>query len=200
VKSSATLAIVLTFITVGPLGRAQTSLSGAEAVREVDWSAISVGSPIPDLMPIGDADDPLEAGFAPQWLERVGFVQGFVSPSRQFALHIVSLTRSPDDRWSLNMRRSLSTLVRSSVPNAMNVRVFCNAIGCLCYVEREEPYVLGSIVYGKLWGKSGRELHLSRSDLVDAWTHVHGPGRPWELTIIRSPNVPSSSSPTQSRP
>ncbi len=182
-----TLALALSFFGTGSLGLAQTPLSGVEAAREVDWSTIDVSSPIPDPMPSADSDDPLEAGFAPQWIER-----RVSSPSRQFALHIVSVARSPEDQWALDMRKSLRELVGSSVPKAMNVRVFCNANGCLCYVERDEPgYVLDSIIYTKLLSESGRELHIAPADLVDAWVHVHRPGRPWELTIIRNPNVQS---------
>ena len=49
---------------------AQMSLSGAEAVQRIDWTALSIGSPIPDLMPAAESEDPTEAGFAGQWVER----------------------------------------------------------------------------------------------------------------------------------
>jgi hypothetical protein len=184
VRAPSTFALALGFCAACSSGAAQSPLSGAEAVRQIDWNSVSLYSLIPELMPTGNSDDPVEAGFAPQWIEHA--LNPSLFATVRFALKIVSTPRTPSDQWSYNMRNELRTLVRTKVQNAKNVRVFCNAIGCLCYAERDEPnYVTDPIVYRELLGTTGRELHLKRDDLVDALWHVHGPGIPWELTIIR---------------
>lgn len=164
---------------------AQLPMSGAEAVREIDWSAIGPGSQIPKQMPASQSDDPVEVGFARQWLERV-----LIYPeSPKLALEIVSIHRTPDDLWASRMEKELRAIVRDKAPAAKNTRVFCNSIGCLCY-EEESATDLSErwIVYGELLGESGRRLGLGRSDL-DAVAGVMRPGMiqsgRWELTIVR---------------
>jgi len=155
-------------------------MTGAEAVRQINWDAINSGSPIPEQMPMGPSDEPLEAGFARQWIERVEHPN---YPSWTWALEIVSLRRGPDDRWAKRMEQELRDIVRTHLPTGKNARVFCNAAGCLCYVERENE--VRSVVYRELLlGQRGKTLGLKESD-VDAIFHIYTPR--WELTIVRHP-------------
>lgn len=168
-------------------GESQT-ISGAEAVREIDWNSLGPSSPIPEQMPTTPSDDPVEAGFARQWVERVEAPGDF--PSKKLALAIVSAHRAPNDLWASGMEKELRDIIRTKVPTAKNARVFCNSVGCLCYVERDESSLRQPIVYLALLGDRGRKWGLDRTDL-DAIEHMQRPDIPWELTIVRHRNSDS---------
>jgi hypothetical protein len=68
---------------------ADTAPTGSEAVRTIDWSSIKSGSPIPSQMPDAESDDPLDAGFAPEWLKRT-FLYADTSSQLKLALEIVA--------------------------------------------------------------------------------------------------------------
>ena len=179
--------VPLVMLLAASFSLAQSATPGAEAVRQIDWSTLGPGSPIPEQMPAMQSDDPLEVGFARQWIEHV------VSPAclgcdwRKLALDIASNRRNPDDQWASQLETELRAIVRDKVQTGRNPRVFCNSFGCLCYVERDERYAGDPIVYLALVGKKGRELGLARSDL-DATVHPRRPGIPWELTVVKRPN------------
>jgi hypothetical protein len=78
-----------------PSDSAPVPLSGADAVRAIDWSSVYIGSAIPESMPTADADDTVDAGFAREWLERA-LVPGRPSLS-SLALDIVSRSSSQLD-------------------------------------------------------------------------------------------------------
>jgi hypothetical protein len=158
------------------------TISGAQVVREIDWNSLGPGSPIPEQMPATDSDDPVEAGFARQWVERVEAPGDF--PWKKLALEVVSKHRTPNDLWASGMVKELRDIIRTKVPTAKNARVFCNSVGCLCYVERDEPFLRQSIVYLALLGDRGRKWGLERTDL-DAIENIRRPDIPWELTIVR---------------
>lgn len=101
-------------------------------------------------------------------------------------MEIISKHRRPEDHWAKAMDQELRQIVSRKIRNPVNTRVFRNSLGCLCYVERDEEYVLDSIVYGELWGEKGRTLGIRRTDL-GFYTHIHAPGIPWELTIVKRP-------------
>jgi hypothetical protein len=130
-------------------------LSGAEAVREIDWTSVTSLSPIPNLMPSRSSDDPVEAGFAPQWAERA-LADSFAVPSTfrlqrtvppvlamPLALKIMSQNGNPQDHWAYAVERHLRKVIRSTIEpeHATISRVFCNALGCLCYLERDHNEV-----------------------------------------------------------
>ena len=127
-RAVVTLRTVPVFLLLGVVassGIAQAPRSGAEAVRIIDWNALGPGSPIPGVMPIADSDDPLEAGFARQWLERA------LDPGRPplggLALEIVSKRRTPGDPWAYGMSKELWAIVRSKGHGPTISRVFCNS-------------------------------------------------------------------------
>ena len=134
-------------------------LSGAEAVREIDWTTVGPMSPIPTLMPSRSSNDPLEAGFAPQWAERA-LAESAAVPSTArlqrteppvlampLALKIMSQNRNPQDHWAYAVEQHLREVIRSTIEpeHATTARVFCNALGCLCYLERDHSEV-GAII------------------------------------------------------
>jgi hypothetical protein len=165
---------------------AQSATPGSEAVRQIDWNTLGPGSPIPEQMPASQSDDPVEAGFARQWIERVEAPGDF--PWKKLALEIASAHRPPNDLWASGMEKELRDIIRTKVPTGKNARVFCNSVGCLCYVERDEPFVLQSIVYRALLGDRGRKWGLDRTHL-DAIEHVRRPDIPWELTVVKRPSL-----------
>jgi hypothetical protein len=182
------------------LSSAQPAMTGAEAVREIDWNALGPGSPIPEQMPAAESDDPLEAGFARQWVDRVVTPQyPNTDPWKDLALAIVSKHRDPDDQWASRAEKELWEIIQDNIPRGRNPRVFCNSFGCLCYVEREER-VHYSIVYLELVRNRGRSLGLSRNDISAIIGYLRplaaqgardGLASQWELTIVKRP-VPDS--------
>ncbi len=178
---------------------AQPVLSGEDAARIIDWTSVQVGAPIPDLMPAAQSDDPLETGFAPQWIEHAvfPFPSSASAWGRKLALEIVARRRSPDDYWAATMEEELREIVRTKLPASRNARVFCNSAGCLCYVERDEPFVARSIVYLELLGETGRKYGVDKYNL-GVLVHVgRSPGIPWELTLVRHPSADTPVNPSQ---
>jgi len=188
VKAAATSIVVLPILVLGlavSSSTAQTSLSGAEAVRQIDWTAVGPGSRIPDLMPNAESVDPLEVGFARQWLERVIPSAGRTDPWRTLALQVVSRHRSSNDRWADDMEKELRQLVHASGGAARTSRVFCNSVGCLCYVERNESSPESAFVLRGLRGETGRKFSLSAGDSGAEVGLIQG--SQWELTVVRRP-------------
>jgi hypothetical protein len=120
-------------------------MSGAEAVKAIDWNSVGYGSPIPHLMPATESDDPVEAGFAIQWIDRV--LSRY--PFSRLAAEIVSIHRDPDDAWAISVekewRKNIREADESEAPTIS--RVFCNAVGCLCYMERDGVTPNGSFSF-----------------------------------------------------
>jgi hypothetical protein len=185
------VALLVCLLAVYSASKAQPAMSGAEAVRMIDWLAVGAGAPIPYLMPAAASDDPLEAGFARQWLERAVVPANTVSA--KLALDIVSERRTPDDHWAYAMEKELREIIRSKLQKSKNSRVFCNAVGCLCYVERDESFLRNPVVYRELLGERGHKFGLAQSDL-DATVHPVRPGIPWELTFVKRPRGPEPTS------
>jgi hypothetical protein len=146
-------------------------------------------------MPIADSDDPLEAGFARQWLERA------LDPGRPplggLALEIVSKRRTPGDPWAYGMSKELWAIVRSKGHGPTISRVFCNSIGCLCYVEGDVSFG-NPVVAQDLLGEAGQKFGLKRSDVDVAWSSRYLEP-PWELTVVRRPSTHAPITPSQAR-
>jgi len=167
---------------------AEPAMTGAEAVREIDWNALTAGSPIPGQMPAAQSDDPVEAGFARQWIEHV------VAPSdspyfdSKLALEIVSKHRATDDQWANGMEKELREIIHTNVPRPINVRVFCNSVGCLCYVERDVPFWDKPIVRLGLLHEGKDKFGIRTGDIY-VLIHAVKPGIPWELTLVSRPST-----------
>ena len=129
---------------------------GVQAVATIDWNKVGPGSPIPHLMPAVDADTAIEAGFAPQWLERALWpdrahgVQLVASTTYKVprdeevsilaadrALQITKLQRLPEDTWVHEVSRKLRETARIHADAYVQryTRVFCSSGGCICYWE-----------------------------------------------------------------
>jgi len=159
---------------------AQPALNGRDAARSIDWNAVGIGAPIPDVMPAADSDDPVEAGFAPEWIDRA------VVPSLQadqkgqeLVREIVSSPRKETDHLAYEVDAKLREIIRTSLPAGKHARVFCNALGCLCYVERNGPFSQTSIVYHEL-----AKAPMTQVEFVRWVLHPVDP-EPWELTILQ---------------
>jgi hypothetical protein len=88
------------------------------------------------------------------------------------------------------MDNALREIVHDKVPSPMNLRVFCNSIGCLCYVEPGPEPSTKAIVYGELLGETGQKLGITKGEL-DAIVFPGGPSpaaTAWELTVVRRPS------------
>jgi hypothetical protein len=48
----------------------QRLVNGVAAAKAIDWDTVHILSPIPRLMPAREAEDAVDAGFAPEWFER----------------------------------------------------------------------------------------------------------------------------------
>lgn len=175
---------------------AQRPMSGAEVVRTIDWAAVMSGSPIPALMPNSQSDDPVEAGFARQWIQRV--LLPAESPSRKLALAIVSRRRASNDLWAQAMEKELRAIVHEKFDLQPTIsRVFCNSFGCLCYVERDGAPLDKQSVLRELLGERGQKFGLQKSDVDVVWTDAgHGDPFVWELTLVKRPTAAVLPKPT----
>jgi hypothetical protein len=165
---------------------AEISMSGSEAIRAIDWNSVKAASPIPALMPTIDSDDPLEAGFAPQWIKRsLGPMEAAkkISAART-ALTIISKKRMADDTWANGVDYELRKLIRTKIASEQPTvsRVFCSASGCLCYWERENkimgdsyPTMMGELRNGDGWAK---EFGIEARDISYVGTST------WTLFLI----------------
>jgi hypothetical protein len=182
-KRGVEAAFILFAVALAGAGSSQEARTDSP-LQEIDWTSITAFSPIPDALPTFDSDDPLQAGFSPQWIER-SLMPGNPD-SAKFAQRIISQRRAPADVWARNMQNALWTLVHTKVSAGKHARVFCNAIGCLCYVELDVPTdgQDNGIVFELLLGADGRTLKVPRSNLGEI---IHYGPDGWELTIIRGP-------------
>lgn len=178
---------------------AKRFVDGVAAVQAIDWEKVGSFSPIPRLMPARRAADAVDAGFAPEWIERsIGNwwqaesqrYQGkyAYAPVQPMALQIMSQSKSPDDAWANGMESDLTSFIaRKSPANAqLLTRVFCNAEGCLCYLEDENDQVLGR--------PTDNVLASLRDDPM--WTQTYGikpltfyrtGTKTWDLILIARP-------------
>jgi hypothetical protein len=166
---------------------AQAPPSGVAAVHGIAWESLTSGSPIPHSMPASQSNDPLEAGFARQWVQHA--LVPAESPERILALAIVSKRRASEDLWAQSMEKELRTIVHEKFDLRPTIsRVFCNSVGCLCYLERDGAPMDEQSVLRELLGERGRKFGLQRSD-VDVVRTDAGHGNPfvWELTLVRRP-------------
>jgi hypothetical protein len=184
-----TMLAVLLLEVVASSGTAQAPVSGAEAMRMIDWNSVKPGSPIPRSMPTAPSDDPVEAGFAAQWVERA------LPPpfSRQaFALAIIAKKRVAGDTWAYGVERQLRELINEQIADrAVVSRVFCNSVGCLCYLERDSDKIpdpndtiLDSLKSG--WPAFG----IKPKDVNSTVSFSQAGGLPvsWSLIFIQRPS------------
>jgi hypothetical protein len=199
-RRSTVPAFLICFLAAAAIGRTQSF----ETARGIDWDAVKTGDPIPASMPTSSSDDPLEAGFARQWIEhsmptadlpRCSSTGRDSTPEavclRSLALVIMSRHRSPDDQWAYAMESELRALIKEKFGGREPPisRVFCNAVGCLCYVQRGadgQPLAQMAIVH-ELLGTTGQELGLKASDLNATAQLYHGEN--WELTVVKRPSA-----------
>jgi hypothetical protein len=167
---------------------AQPATPGAQAVPQIDWQSVTLGSPIPRPMPVAASDDPSEAGFARQWIERA-----LPPPARNLASAIVARHRTPEDTWGYDSERELRQFIQTKVATVTPTisRVFCNSVGCLVYLERRGAFLDYRIVYNSLLGEMGHKLALRPQDGIEDARGEPPPGSDdssrwsWELTLVR---------------
>ena len=171
-------------------GSTAAPLTGAEAERSIAWSTVRKGDPIPTLMPTSTSANSLDAGFAPEWVERSvrPFADG--EESARSMLSIMSTQRAPDDAWADSVEHYLRAFIRSQVDvQAPTVsRVFCNAVGCLCYVERTGSALTLLMIYGALTSPAASEFGTKQMGITTL-RHGRRLGTSWELTIVMRPKA-----------
>jgi hypothetical protein len=189
----AVIALLVCAIADSPAMIAQSVMSGKEA-NAIDWETVKPFSPIPGAMPADSSDDPLQAGFAVEWIERSLGSQkdsGSIPPGLKLTLAIASQRRTPDDRWAYEMEQKLRDIIRTKFQSRRTpiARVFCNAVGCLCYLQGED--VAQFDISEELIGQTGHQFGIHRSDLNTVGI-IRTPGpqdKKWWLTIVKRPNA-----------
>jgi hypothetical protein len=165
--------VVMVFV-VGCVGATPAPSDLDNSILEIDWNNVRPGDPIPAQIRAEPSDDPVKAGFPRQWIEHC--IYPWEHGWGRIALQIVSQTRSPDDSSAADMERQLRAIVQESLSPDDTYRVFCNAVGCLSYVQR--PRQIGLL-------KSPVEKALATDHSLDVGTYVHpGSPVPWEFTIV----------------
>jgi hypothetical protein len=170
------------------------------SAHNIDWAAVGPGDPIPASMPTASSDDPLEAGFSPAWARRALKGrdalaaspplqrQGVRVPAEAMALAIISRRRAAEDQWAHQVERRLREVIRGGVKEPTVARVFCNAVGCLCYMERGEPEASGAAsaaVLDALTSSTGwaKELGVDPA-MVYVLPAGTAPGPVWQLVFV----------------
>jgi hypothetical protein len=185
------------------VSEASSPLNGAAAAAAINWDEVRPGSIIPHLMPAGDSDDPLEAGFAPQWIEHALHMyaltlgqQSRTVPAWVLAQEIVAQHREPTDRWAYEVDRKIrDTISTDGGSHSLAVwRVFCASHGCLCYLEYPlSPSVsigsVSSILLHQLRAEDGwgRQLGIKPLDVYYNAVGTHNGYGAWELIYVVRP-------------
>jgi len=189
-RPSAILTVITTLLawtlSVTASGQPSPARSGAAAVRSIAWNSVGPGAPIPAAIPVADSDDPVESGFAPDWIRRA-LAYPFSPPSqREFALAVVAKHRAADDRWAHEFEEELREIIGEGLRMPTVWRVFCNSVGCLCYVQAGNP-LDNPLLYTALHGQSVQQrFGITLAD-VDVLRSFKDPNAPWELTFVRRP-------------
>jgi len=184
-----------------PAGVAE-QLTGAQVVHTTDWESVQSGSPIPEQMPTAQSDDPLEAGFARQWITR----SLSAWPQRQirdWALAVVSKRRVADDIWAYQLEHQLREFIRMERDidpgHPFVSRVFCNSVGCLCYVESHTSFAdKTASLYGALQGDVGKKFAISSEDIsriAMAGPEIGHSPLEWTLVVIKRNQKPRTTNP-----
>jgi hypothetical protein len=92
------------------------------------------------------------------------------------ALRIASEPRSSDNVAAAEMERQLRAIVQKTISPGDTYRVFCNALGCLTYVERPHDF-------GLLKSPVEKALANDRSLAVGAYARPGLPV-PWDFTVV----------------
>jgi hypothetical protein len=175
--------IVLTCLAAWAI--ADVASSEPDAVPDIDWNNLHTGAPIPPQIQAEPSEDPLKAGFPRRWIECCIYNMNFAWG--RIALRIASEARGADDHAAAASEQKLRAVVQKTLSPGDSYRVFCNAIGCLVYVER--PHEVGYV-------KSPVQKALA-SDPSLAIESYRGSGpSPWEFVVI----VRKSSSPDKDNP
>jgi hypothetical protein len=184
---AAAIAAPLAFAAVPPTA---APLTGAEAEHSIDWNRVGKGDAIPASMPTSRSADALDAGFAPEWVERSvrPFPGGEVAAP--LILAIMSERRVPDDAWADEVEHYLREFIRTQVAvQAPTIfRVFCNSVGCLCYLERARSPLTHLMIYKALRSQAASGFGTKEMSM----TILDQPPRPstsWELTIVTRPRA-----------
>jgi hypothetical protein len=119
-----------------------TAPATASESASVDWAMIGHAAPIPHQLPVvADAESALQAGFAPQWIERsvTEWPPSIQDPDlpAKLILRIAKGVRRPDDRWAGDLASKLRATITATGDADVQryARVFCGSTGCLCYFE-----------------------------------------------------------------
>lgn len=171
-------------------GEVSRPLTGAEAVQAIDWDAVKAGYPIPRSMPTAASDDPVEAGFAPQWAERA--FPPRAGGLRDLVLAIVSTKKMANDNWAYGVESHVRDLIRSGItPPDVVSRVFCNSVGCLCYFERNAWPLPDDVIKQRIITSAWATKFGIRSADIDATatlTPMGAEGMYWSLITIKRPD------------
>lgn len=164
--------------------------TGSDVAQNIDWESITPGAAIPTAMPTGRSDDPVRAGFSPEWVRRAVAPLHF-SPS-ELVLAISTQSRMPDDRWAYAVEDQMREVIRKKLGGIAQPisRVFCNSVGCLAYVEStrsELPHKAISVIFENLMAAS--EFGIRQSDLKATTSSTTRDGNAvyWVLVCFERP-------------
>jgi hypothetical protein len=164
--------VVMVFV-AACVGATSTPDDLDDAAQQVDWDTVRC-APIPAQIRAEPSEDPLKAGFPRQWIEHCIYK---LHPGwGRMALRIASEPRSSDNVAAAEMERQLRAIVQKTISPGDTYRVFCNALGCLTYVERPHDF-------GLLKSPVEKALANDHSLAVGAYAR---PGRPvpWDFTVV----------------
>jgi hypothetical protein len=164
----------------------------SEMVRSIDWQSVDTRSPIPRSMPSRTSDDPLDAGFAVEWVER-SLVDAVAAgagvsyqPAAPVVLRIISESKDPQDSWSHGVEHAVLEIVESRLPKDDNgvSRAFCSRTGCVFYFEGMTHLGPLGVVTQALVEPWAKEFGIEGTDIY--W--VNGSRGPkefhWQMVVV----------------
>lgn len=146
--------------------------------NRVEWTAGHSMSPMPKGLPQQLSVDADGAGFCREWAVRS--LKGLREPSGyigrpsgnglsrplDLVLAIISEAKRPNDQWGPEVELALWGAMESRFPveSGLTRRLFCNAIGCLVYLEGSVAPAAADVIHATLSSDPLRSL--LRSDPV----------------------------------
>ena len=101
----------------------------------------------------------------------------------QFALSLIAINETAKDVWAVSMAQALRAVVAAGSADQRTARVFCNSVGCLCYVEHDVPVLNGPKLLENIRKNNAIKPLITDSTL--GWVvHPRPPGIPWELIVV----------------
>lgn len=195
----------LLFVPIGANATGEPDLAGKSADvqderNDIDWEGIELWDHIPHSLASTISDKAIDAGFSGEWIRRS--LRGEYASSVRLhplnsvrgdtlALYIISKDRRPDDLWAHEVGQLLRDEVEKHADDYTKryLRVFCNEVGCLCYVEGLDPKSVGVVLSDVRHGAVAEDAWGKQFGISEDVTFQIGLITPGSVRAARDPTI-----------